>query len=85
VLARLRAARLHEIGAEEEFRALKGGSQRDASWGFLQSMRDLGRAAADRWLAEHLGDVGARSTADLAAFAGPVLDPGAGGPLSAAA
>jgi NTE family protein len=85
VLARLRGARLHAIGAEEEFRALKGGSQRDASWGFLQRMRDLGHDAADRWLGEHLADVGVRSTVDLAALAGPALDPGLGGRLSAAA
>ncbi len=85
VLARLRDARLHVIGAEEEFRALKGGSQRDASWGFLQSMRDLGRDAADRWLSGHLASVGVRSTVDLAALAGPALDPGFGGRLSAAA
>ncbi len=73
VLARLRDARLHAIGAEEEFRALKGGSQRDASWGFLRDLRDLGHRAADRWLGEHLADVGVRSTVDLDAFAGPVL------------
>ena len=85
MLARLRGARLHAIGAEEEFRALKGGSQRDASWGFLRDMRDLGHRAADRWLGEHLASVGVRSTVDLAAFAGPVLDPGLGGRLSAAA
>jgi hypothetical protein len=48
-------------------------------------MRDLGHRAADRWLGEHLASVGVRSTVDLAAFAGPVLDPGLGGRLSAAA
>ena len=85
VLARLRDARLHAIGAEDEFRALKGGSQRDASWAFLQSMRDLGHRAADRWLGEHLADVGVRSTVDLAALAGPVLDPGLDERFSAAA
>ena len=85
MLARLRDARLHAIGAEEEFRALKGGSQRDASWAFLQSMRDLGHRAADRWLGEHLADVGVRSTVDLAALAGPVLDPGLDERFSAAA
>ena len=85
VLARLRDARLHAIGAEEEFRALKGGSQRDASRAFLQSMRDLGHRAADRWLGEHLTDVGVRSTVDLAALAGPVLDPGLDERFSAAA
>jgi NTE family protein len=78
VLARLRDARLHAIGAEEEFRALRTGSQRDASWGFLRSMRDLGRAAGERWLHEHLACVGVRSTMDLSGFAGPSLEPGPG-------
>jgi NTE family protein len=74
-LARLRDARLHAIGAEEEFRALKGGSHRDASWGFLTEMRDLGRGAAERWLAADLASVGVRSTMDLSGYAGSVLDP----------
>jgi NTE family protein len=78
VLARLRDARLHAIGAEEEFRALKDGSNRDASWGFLRDMRDLGRAAAERWLHEHLARVGVRSTMNLSDFAGPSLEPGLG-------
>ena len=84
-LARLRDARLHAIGAEEEFRALKAGSRRDPTWGFLRSMWALGRRAAERWLGEHLTDVGVRSTVDLATFAGPVLDPGLGARRSAAA
>jgi NTE family protein len=75
VLARLRDARLHVIGAEEEFRALKIGSHQDASWAFLQQMRELGHDAADRWLEVHLGAIGVRSTMDLADFAGPVLEP----------
>ena len=85
VLARLRDARLHAIGAEEEFRALKGGSQRDASWGFLRDMHDLGHRAADRWLGEHLVDLGVRPTVDLAALAGPGLEPGLGERLGTAA
>jgi NTE family protein len=74
-LARLRDARLHAIGAEEEFRALKGGSHRDASWGFLTEMRDLGRGAADRWLGADLASVGVRSTMDLSGYAGSALAP----------
>ncbi len=74
VLARLRDARLHAIGAEEEFRALKSGSHQDASWAFLQQMRELGQNAAERWLAAEFGDVGTRSTMDLSSFAGPVLE-----------
>lgn len=73
-LARLRDARMHAIGAEEEFRGLKLGSHRDASWSFLREMRDLGRGAADRWLEADLASVGIRSTMDLSGFAGSVLD-----------
>jgi NTE family protein len=78
MLARLRDARLHAIGAEEEFRGLKVGSHRDASWGFLRSMRDLGRSAADRWLDAHLAWMGVCSTMDLSGFAGPTIGPGIG-------
>ena len=84
-LARLRDARLHSIGAEEEFRALPAGSRRDPTWGFLRSMRDLGHGAADRWLDGHLASVGVRSTLDLSAFVGSVLEPGLGMGRSAAA
>lgn len=71
VLARLRSARLHMIGAEQEFRELKGGSGLDSSWAFLEEMRDLGHASAERWLAENYAAIGSRSTLDLGAFAGP--------------
>jgi NTE family protein len=84
-LARLRDARLHSIGAEEEFRALPAGSRRDPTWGFLRSMRDLGHGAADRWLDGNLASVGVRSTLDLSAFVGSVLEPGLGMGRSAAA
>ncbi len=66
---------MHVIGAEEEFRGLKVGSHRDASWCFLRRMRDLGRSAAERWLAADFASVGIRSTMDLSEFAGSVLDP----------
>ncbi len=49
-LSRLREARLHMIGAEQEFRALGRGSYLDTSWGFLQRMHGLGVAAAGQWL-----------------------------------
>jgi NTE family protein len=75
VLARLRDARLHVIGAEEEFRALKLGSHQDPSWAFLLELRKLGHAGADRWLAADLASVGVRSTVDLSDFAEPFLEP----------
>jgi NTE family protein len=74
VLARLRDARLHVLGAEEEFRALKGGSHMDSSWAFLQEMRDLGQCSAEEWLRAHLPFVGIRATMDLSGFEGPVLE-----------
>ena len=84
-LARLRDARLHSIGAEEEFRALPAASRRDPTWGFLQDMRELGRGAADRWLGVHLASVGVRSTVDLSGFVGSVLEPDIGAERRAAA
>ncbi len=78
-LARLRDVRVHMIGAEEEFRAMHGGSAQDPTWCFLSSMRELGHTAADRWLEENLHAVGTRSTTDLTSFAGPRLGGEAGG------
>jgi NTE family protein len=74
ILARLRATRVHMIGAEEAFRALKGGSYQDPTAAFLEEMRALGYAAADKWLVENLSSVGVRSTVDLSAFATPVAE-----------
>ena len=67
-LARLREARLHEIGAEEAFRGLPHDSSLDARWGFFRQLHELGREAAGRWLDENLSAVGVRSTLDLARF-----------------
>jgi hypothetical protein len=75
ILARLRDARLHVIGAEEEFRALKTGSHQDPSWAFLQQMRELGQQAGKRWLVADLAGVGVRSTINLSDFAGPAIEP----------
>jgi NTE family protein len=73
-LARLRAARLHLIGAEEALRTLPAGGALDARWGSLRRLRDLGHGAAESWLAENLAAVGVRPTLDLARFAGPLVE-----------
>jgi NTE family protein len=73
-LGRLRAARLHMIGAEKAFRALKDGSHLDLTATFLKEMRNLGHAAADEWIAENLGSVGVRSTLDLSPFADTLIE-----------
>jgi len=72
-LARLGEARLHVIAAEEEFRALPGGSAQDARWDSLRRLCDIGRHAAESWLDENLAAVGIRPTLDLAEFAGQAL------------
>lgn len=72
-LARLCRARLHAIGAEEIFRTLPAGSARDASWGFLHRLHDLGFDAAARWLAENASAIGTSATFDLAPFAAPLV------------
>ena len=35
------------------------------NWAFLTRLRNAGRDAAERWLYEHSGDVGKRTTIDL--------------------
>ncbi len=77
-LARLRDVRVHMIGAEQEFRAMQGGSTQDPSWRFLYDMRNLGQRAADRWLDENLAAIGRHSTVDLAQFAGPSAEKNVG-------
>lgn len=69
-LARLRNARVHMISAEDEFRALPCGSNQAPTWGFLSGMRDLGQGTTDQWLKDTLPAIGARSSCDLARFAG---------------
>lgn len=73
-LDRLRQARLHAIGAEEAFRALPIGSGlAPPRWDFLCRMRDLGNAAAERWLADNLSAIGVRASLDLAHLAAPLV------------
>ena len=73
-LARLREARLHVIGAEDAFRALPSGSALDARWTCLRRLRDLGRDTTERWLGEHLDDIGHRPTLDLTGLAPPAVE-----------
>jgi NTE family protein len=73
-LARLREARLHVIGAEDAFRALPSGSALDARWTCLRRLRDLGRDTTERWLGEHLDDIGHRPTLELTGLAPPTVE-----------
>jgi NTE family protein len=62
-----RAQRLHRIGGDGQLEKYSADSKFDASWSFLQELRDLGRASARAWLAKTFDDIGRRSTLDLPA------------------
>lgn len=61
----LRAIRLHRIGGADHLAQLDLTSKLNAEWRFLQHLRDLGRRAANDFLAAHHQDLGVRSTLDL--------------------
>jgi NTE family protein len=58
--------RLHMIADEDGLAQLHPSSKLNTDAGFLQHLRSLGQAAADRWLAAHRGDIGRRATLDPA-------------------
>lgn len=60
-----RRVRLHRIGGADQLAKLDATSKLNAEWGFLQHLRDLGRAAAEEFLETHGADIGRRSTLDL--------------------
>lgn len=59
-----RRVRLHRIGTDQlvDFDL---SSKLNAEWAFLQHLRDVGRKAAEDFLAAHFDDLGKRSTLDL--------------------
>ena len=60
-----RRMRLHVIDADDEFRRLTASSKVNTEWDFLTYLHDVGRAAAERWLAEHRDALGRRDSAAL--------------------
>lgn len=60
-----RRVRLHRIGGADQLVDLDLSSKMNAEWAFLQHLRDLGRLAAEDFIAQHGDDVGKRSTLDL--------------------
>ncbi|MEW5964029.1 MAG: patatin-like phospholipase family protein [Pseudomonadota bacterium] len=61
----LRRIYLHAVGGGAELARLAASSKLNAEWMFLTHLRDLGRAAAARWLAESFDSIGTASTMDL--------------------
>ena len=63
--ARYKSLKIHSIADEEEMTGLGVASKMNAELPFLLHLKQVGRAAADRWLAAHSGDIGIRSTVDI--------------------
>lgn len=59
---------LHRIDAVEEMAALSASSKLNAEWAFLVHLRDIGRAAASRWLDRHYDRIGEGSSVDIRSF-----------------
>ena len=57
---------MHLIEAEEEMRGFGAASKFNNAWDFLSLLRDIGRRAGQAWLQAHIGDVGKRSSVDIA-------------------
>ncbi len=60
--------RMHLIADEELMARLDDASKSTTSLPFLEMLRDQGRTCAQAWLEAHSGDVGKRSTMDIAMF-----------------
>ncbi len=61
----LRRMLIHGIEADEFMRELSVTSKLNADWEFLTHLRDVGREAADKWIAEKFDFVGRESTIDI--------------------
>jgi NTE family protein len=61
--------RLHAIADEAVMAGLGMSSKNNTAWPFLTYLRDAGRTAAERWLAEHGKALGHASTLDMAQYA----------------
>ncbi|MEO1103368.1 MAG: patatin-like phospholipase family protein [Pseudomonadota bacterium] len=58
--------RIHRI-ASDALLPLSASSKLNAEWAFLMHLHDIGKAAAQAWLKDHLVDVGVRDTIDFEA------------------
>lgn len=63
---RLKRVNFHLIASEELMSQLAAETKLTTSLAFLEMLRDRGRAHAAEWLATHRGDIGRRSSVDIA-------------------
>ncbi len=58
---------IHAISDDDEMRKHGAWSKLNPDWTFISRLFETGRAAGGRWLDAHVGDVGTRSSVDIAA------------------
>lgn len=63
--ARYKRMNIHMIEADDEIRHLGASTKLNADLDFLLHLRDIGREAADRWLAARFDSINVESTVDL--------------------
>lgn len=68
---RVEQLRVHLIDGGASLSPLGSSSKSNTQWNFLLQMHDLGRTAADQWLAQHGTDMGQRSSWDMAQVLSP--------------
>ena len=66
-LDRLKYVLMHSLRADLALSDLSVNTKFSSDWGFLQMLRDRGRACAADWLTAHYDAVGVRSSVDLSA------------------
>ncbi|HXV23908.1 MAG TPA: patatin-like phospholipase family protein [Alphaproteobacteria bacterium] len=62
---KLKRMLVHSIANEKEMSELSVASKLNADWEFLTHLRDVGRAAAEEWLAANFDRLGKETTIDL--------------------
>lgn len=63
--SRYRHINVHMVEARKQMRPLGASSKMNTEMAFLRHLFEIGREAADRWIAAHFDDIGERSTVDL--------------------
>ena len=56
---------VHSIANDEHMRSLGVTSKLNPDWDFLQDLRDVGRATAEKWLRDNFDHVGVQGTTDI--------------------
>ena len=62
---RYKDMRMHLIYSQDEMHHLNASSKVNTDWNFFVHLRDIGRAAADEWIAKNKAQLGVKSTLDI--------------------